>query len=274
MIVDSHQHFWSLGRGDYGWLTPDLQPIYRDFLPSDLVPHLDSLGIRKTVLVQAAPTVAETEFLLQIAASTDFVGGVVGWVDLESHDAADTIESLAKDQNLLGIRPMVQDLADEHWLARSSIEPGIAVLEENQLRFDALVTPKNLPSLCKFLARHKDLPVVIDHGAKPNIAAGEFGGWAESMAWIGAETKSFCKLSGLLTEAGESAEESDLLPYVSHLFEHFGAERLMWGSDWPVLEMVGVYEQWFDMAQSIVEELNPGAQRQVFGETAVAFYGL
>ena len=274
MIVDSHQHFWRLDRGDYGWLTADLGSIYRDFEPNDLWPHLVASGVFRTVLVQAAPTVAETEYLLELAARNDFIAGVVGWVDLEAADAPDVVARLAAVPGLLGIRPMVQDMADENWLKCARIESGIAALIDHELRFDALVKPQHLPALRTFLGRYPELPVVIDHGAKPNIEAGKFQGWADQIAWIAADTNAYCKLSGLLTEAGPGAPAEDLWPYLTHLLDCFGASRLMWGSDWPVLELVSDYGAWFSMAQALVNKIAPAARDQVFGETATEFYGL
>ena len=144
MQIDAHQHFWRIDRGDYGWLTPDLAVIYRDFLPADLTPILARHGIAKTILVQAAPTVAETEFMLALAASTPFVAGVVGWVDFTAPNARTVIARLAADANLVGLRPMVHDIADDAWLLRPDLAPAITAMIEHDLVFDALVKPRHL----------------------------------------------------------------------------------------------------------------------------------
>jgi L-fuconolactonase len=170
--VDSHQHFWKLARGDYGWLTPAFAPLYRDFGPGELAPMLARNGIERTVLVQAAPTLAETNYLLELARQHDFIAAVVGWVDFEAPAAADCIGTLAGETKLAGLRPMVQDLADDSWLLRASLAPALAAMQRHGLVFDALVKPRHLPVLREFLARYPGLSVVIDHGAKPGFALG------------------------------------------------------------------------------------------------------
>ena len=168
MQIDSHQHFWRLDRGDYGWLTPQLAPIYRDFSPDDLAPVLARHDIARTILVQAAPTVAETEFMLEIASRTPWVAGVVGWVEFTAEDAPETIARLAADRTLVGLRPMVHDIADVDWLARADLAPAIRAMIEHDLVFDALVKPPHLPALRRFIERFPELRIVIDHGAKPD----------------------------------------------------------------------------------------------------------
>ncbi|MFB1025257.1 MAG: amidohydrolase family protein, partial [Octadecabacter sp.] len=231
MIIDAHQHFLQLERGDYGWLTPDLASLYRDFMPDDLAPHLLQHDIDGTILVQAAPTPAETEFLLDIADKTSFVLGVVGWTDFAAKSAASDIARLAKHPKLVGLRPMIQDITDDDWMLRFDLTPA----------FDALVLPRHLSQLRKLLSRHPNLRTVIDHGAKPDISGGQLDDWANDIAVIAKESRAYCKLSGLLTEAGKDWTITDFAPYVAHLLEHFGPERLVWGSDWPVLTMAASY---------------------------------
>src|SRR5579871_3324633 len=239
--VDCHQHFWRLDRGDYGWLTPELGPIHRDFLPGDLAPLIAAAGVTRTVLVQAAPTEAETHFLLSLAEATPFVAGVVGWVDFETRDAVHRIEALAARPGLIGLRPMIQDIVDDRWMLREGVQPALAAMAAEGLTFDALVLPRHLPVLREFLARHPALDVVIDHAAKPDIASGRFDAWARDMRAIAAETRVTCKLSGLVTEAAAGWTVETLRPYVDLLVEAFGADRLMWGSDWPVLNLNASY---------------------------------
>ncbi len=167
--IDAHQHFWNPRRGDYGWLTPAVGPIYRDFMPEDLAPTLTRLGIDGTILVQAAPTVAETIYMLDIAANTPFVAGVVGWVDFTAPDAPDMIARLARDPLLVGLRPMIHDIADDDWMLRDDLAPALHAMTAHGLVFDALVRPRHLPRLARFVTRYPNLAVVIDHGAKPDI---------------------------------------------------------------------------------------------------------
>jgi L-fuconolactonase len=279
--IDAHQHFWKLSRGDYGWLTQDLPKLYRDFLPEHLAPLLERSGVDRTIVVQAAPSDAETQFLLQLSAATPFVAGVVGWTDLESPGAAEKIAELLRQERLLGLRPMVQDLPDDEWLLRSTIAPAIEAMQCARLRFDALVKPRHLPALLRFLERYPDLPVVVDHGAKPAIASGEIKEWAAQMRAIARNTPAFCKVSGLATEAGPQWTAATLQPYVDVLIDAFGPQRLMWGSDWPVLHEAydpkrnpAPYQSWLDAASTLTAHLLPGEREWIFGGSAAAFYGI
>lgn len=272
MIIDAHQHFWQLSRGDYGWLTPDLNVLYHDFMPPDLMPHLTQGGIDGTILVQAAPTSAETEFLLGIADRIPLVLGVVGWVDFESKSARHEIATLAKHPKLVGLRPMIQDIADDDWMLRSDLAPAFEAMIQHNLTFDALVLPRHLPQMRQLLSRHPRLRTVINHGAKPNIAAGQFDTWASDIATIAKESEAYCKFSGLLTEAGNGWTASDLAPFVAHLFDNFGTERLIWGSDWPVLNLAASYETWLDMATAFIP--NGRDKEAVMGTNAINLYRL
>jgi L-fuconolactonase len=274
MRIDSHQHFWRLARGDYGWLTAEFAPIYRDHEPADLEPLLKSAGIDRTVLVQASPTDAETDFLLRLAETTDFVAGVVGWVDFDAHDAGHRIAALAARPKLLGLRPMIQDLPDDRWMLSDAIQPALKAMADEGLTFDALVKPRHLPILSEFAASHPALDIVIDHAAKPDIAAGELADWARDIRRLAAETRLVCKLSGLVTEAGPSWSAETLRPYVDVLVEAFGADRLMWGSDWPVLNLNGSYAAWMSAAETLLGDLSDTEREAIFGGTASVFYGL
>ena len=272
--TDAHQHFWTLVRTDYGWLTTELGPLYRDFQPADLAPLLVDGGIAVTILVQAAPTVEETRHLLRLADHNAWIAGVVGWIDMASGSAANDLAELAEHPKLVGIRPMLQDLADPAWIVQPELATATEALVANGLRFDALVRPDHLPHLLKFLQRHPDLMTVIDHAAKPNIAAGQWQPWADLIAEIAGTTRAYCKLSGLLTEATSAQGYEDIEPYMEHLLAAFGPERLMWGSDWPVLNLAGNYRDWLAMAERFLQRLDQGDREQVLGGTAIRFYGL
>ena len=272
--IDAHQHFWSLRRGDYGWLTPQSGSIYRDFEPRDLAPLLREAGIERTVLVQAAPTEAETRYLLDIAAATPFVAGVVGWVDLAAPNAPDRLALLAGNRLLRGVRPMLQDLPDPQWILRADLRPALTALEDLGLRFDALVKPRHLRPLLTFLERNPDLPVVIDHGAKPSLRSGSLETWRRDIRDIARTTSACCKLSGLVTEADADWHTEDLLESVSHLLDCFGPDRLMWGSDWPVVELAGGYRRWHQAADACLSSLSAEERERVFGANAARFYGL
>jgi L-fuconolactonase len=275
MRIDAHQHFWRMDRGDYGWLTPQDHPaIARDFLPADLGPLLAAAKIDKTILVQAAPTEAETNFLIWLADQTPFVAGVVGWVDFDAPDAASRIARLSAKQKLVGLRPMMQDLPDDEWMLRKELARAIDAMQRGKLRFDALVKPRHLPALAEFLDRYPGLAVVIDHGAKPDIAGAGLDLWATYIRHIAKTSNAFCKLSGLVTEAGPGWSADTLKLYVDVLLESFGPQRLMWGSDWPVLLEAGDYPGWLGAAETLTRHLSASDRAAIFGGTAATFYGL
>ena len=174
--IDAHQHYWSIARGDYGWLTPALAPIVRDFDPADLAPHRERWGIAGTVLVQAAPTEAETQFLLDIAAREPSVLCVVGWADLEAPDAAERIHALAHRGKLRGLRPALQDISDTGWILSPHLAPALNAMVACDLCFDALIQPRHLPTMVEFSRHYPELRIVVDHGAKPDIAGRRIAG--------------------------------------------------------------------------------------------------
>jgi L-fuconolactonase len=273
--VDSHQHFWSLQRGDYDWLTPELEALYRDFLPPDLEPILKAGGVQRTIAVQAAATVAETEYLLRLAEEHTFIAGVVGWVDMDEPETAlNDLNRLQNNPHFLGVRPMIQNIADPDWMLRDSLTPIFEKLIELNLRFDALVLPPHLENLRTLLGRHPQLQCVIDHAAKPAIADASWQPWADNMAALAQETNCYCKFSGLLTEAGDRTDDDTLQPYAAHLLECFGPQRLMWGSDWPVLTLAGDYAAWLQQSERLLKHLPEVERAAVFGDTATTFYGL
>ena len=272
--IDSHQHFWSLARGDYDWMTPDLTQIYRDFTPEDLAPLLDRNGIKNTVVVQAAATVAETEFLLSLADKHDTIVGVVGWVDMESPDAIAELERLSENPKFVGIRPMIQDIPDTEWMLKAELTSVFNWLQEKQLTFDALIKPEHINNLRELLTRHPTLNVVVDHGAKPAISRNAFDQWADDMESLAFHTRANCKLSGLLTEAAPGAGVDDLAPYINHLLTSFGPSRLMWGSDWPVLNLAADYSYWVSLCEEAFASLPETEQQMIWHHNAVRFYKL
>jgi L-fuconolactonase len=272
MRIDAHQHFWSLARGDYGWLTPALGVIHRDFGPTDLAPLLAAHGIERTILVQAAPTEAETANLLDIAAKTPFVAGIVGWTDFDAPDVAERIAALAADPLLVGLRPMVQDIADDNWLARLALAPAFEAMVANGLVFDALLKPRHIPAMLTMLEQHPNLACVIDHGAKPDLITGDLAAWRDGMSALAEHPRLTCKLSGLVTEASSDWTLETLRPVVMHLLTTFGPERLIFGSDWPVLTLRASYAQWFQAAEMLLASLNEVQRAAVFGGNAQKLY--
>lgn len=276
MKIDSHQHFWTRARGDYTWLKPDHGVIYRDFGPADLEAYLVEAGIDGTVLVQAAATTAETDFMLSIAETSDRVKGVVGWIDFEAPSDLATLKRFAKHPKFRGVRPMIQDIADVDWALRPDLDWAYRAIIDLDLTFDFLGFPRHLDRALTLLKRYPDMRVVIDHSMKPEIAAGRFEPWATGMRRLAEETSASCKLSGLVTEAGPDWTIDRLRPFVAHVLDIFGPDRVMWGSDWPVLDLAGTYPGWYDTAQKLVAETcsDPKAAAKIFGETARTFYRL
>lgn len=276
MRIDAHQHFWRLQRGDYGWLTPAVGSLYRDFEPEDLLPELAGAGVRATVLIQAAPTEAETRFLLELAHRHPVIAGAVGWVDFEAPDAPERIRALAREGcgKLKGLRPMVQDLEDPDWLARPALDGAFQALIECGLMFDALVKPHHLPVLIRRLQRHPALFAVLDHAGKPDAAHAAASNRARHIAVLARSTQAYCKLSDLLTEAPPDVNAADLDFVAATLFDHFGPERIVWGSDWPVVTMRASYRRWLDLAREIVQRHAPEHEDAVFARNAARLYRL
>jgi L-fuconolactonase len=270
--IDAHHHVWTLARGDYGWLTPKLAPIYRDFSISDLSPHLATSRIEGTILVQAAATEAETMFMLGIAEATEVVRGVVGWIDFDATDAEARIEALAEQKLLVGLRPMVQDIPDDDWLLRPGLAPLLTAMTRHGLVFDALVLPRHLPRLLPVIDRHRDLQFVLDHCAKPHLATGDIAEWKRFVAEIARRPNVVCKLSGLVTEARADWQLADLRPAVDHVRACFGPQRMLWGSDWPVVNLAGGYARWFDAAETLLDDLSATERAEVFGRNAARIY--
>ncbi|MEM1133564.1 MAG: amidohydrolase family protein [Pseudomonadota bacterium] len=274
MRIDAHQHFWRRDRGDYDWLTPEMGPLWQDYLPDDLAPILESHAIVGTVLVQAAPTDAETEFMLSLAREHPLIRGVVGWTDLTAIDAPIRIAALASEPLLVGLRPMLQDLDDDDAILAPQVQPALAAMAHHKLALDALIRPRHLSRLVLLRERHPSLRIVIDHAAKPDIASGDLKSWSRDLAAVAADGVTHCKLSGLVTEAAAGWCLDDLRPVVEIVLEAFGPERVMWGSDWPVLNLASSYDSWVVVSHTLLADLDQEQQAHVLGDTARRFYKL
>jgi L-fuconolactonase len=275
MIIDSHHHFWRVERGDYHWM-PESGVLRRDYMPHDLRPLLRRAGVDRTVLVQAAQTEAETDFLLDMAAETDFVAGVVGWLDFEDERFGDKLERLLRRAKFVGLRPMLQDLADDAYILRPRVMDNLRRVEALDLPFDILTYPRHLPHLLSALDQLPRLRAVVDHISKPPIAAGRQAGWAEDMAAVAAHRNVSCKLSGMVTEADQAHWKStDLAPFVRHVFAAFGEDRVMFGSDWPVCLLAAGYAEVLDALRTILDpDLSADGMDKLLGRNAAAFYKL
>ena len=276
MIIDSHQHFWTPSRGDYDWMADKPDIIKRTYLPADLAPILQAEGVDGTVLVQAAATVDETEYMLGLADASGFVKGVVGWVDFENPASGVTLARLKGHPKFRGVRPMIQDIPDDNWMLRGDVQWAYGALCDLDLSFDALGFPRHLANFLTVFKRYPTLRVVIDHGMKPQIrdhSPANFGFWADGMSRL-ADTGAYCKFSALITEADADWTTADLKPYVDHILAAFGPQRVMWGSDWPVCRLRAEYKVWHKAAQDLTAHLVPADRARIFGGTAAQFYRL
>jgi L-fuconolactonase len=276
-MIDAHFHSWQLSRGDYGWLTPEMGSIYRDVSVADWQKRAAPLGITGGILVQAAPTVDETLHLLSLAEQNPAVLGVVGWVDFIAADAVSQIEQLTKHPKLKGLRPMLHDLPDPAWILQPNVRAALAAMERLGLVFDALIRPVHLPHILKIAERYPKLSIVIDHCAKPEIAHGVDTAcqpWADGMAALSEMSNVSCKLSGLLTEAGKLAEPNICKPWIEDTLRTFGTKRMMWGSDWPVLELAGDYQTWFEECRAITSYLTTSQKENIYSNNAIRIYNL
>jgi L-fuconolactonase len=277
MQIDAHQHFWHPARGDYGWMPKDDPILDRPYGPADLWPQLQAAGVDGTILVQAAPTIHETEYMLGMADATAWVKGVVGWIDFENAADAAQLARLARHPAFKGLRPMIQDIADDAWMHRDGVQWAYRALIAHDLTFDALGFPRHLDHFLALLKRYPALRVVVDHGMKPQIAAhapANFQHWADGMRRIADQKSAYCKLSALITEAKAEWTVADLAPYVDHILSAFGPSRVMWGSDWPVCRLRGEYADWHAAALAMTAHLSVTDKAMVFGGTACAFYRL
>lgn len=270
MAIDSHTHFWDPTRRTYPWMSAELGVIRRRFGPDELRPLLTDNAVDQTILVQTISSVDETVEFLETAAATDYIAGVVGWVDLTSPSVQDDIAALVGDL-LIGIRHQVHDEPDPEWLLHDDVQRGIAEVGEAGLVYDLLVRARELPAALETVRKHPDIQFVIDHAAKPRIAGLSWDAdWEKALAPFSDRANVSCKLSGLVTEADwKSWTPEQLEPYVQRVVGWFGPERCMFGSDWPICVLAATYSQVVDSLQQIV-----GLNDQIFGGTARRVYGL
>ena len=275
MIIDSHQHFWQLGRFDYPWMNSSLGVLYRDYLPDQLEPILGQNGVGKTVVVQASNSVEESRWLLNLADEHPFIAGLVGWVDLGSDDVDRQLDELVPHPKFKGVRHLVESEPADDWLIQPQVLRGLKRLSTYGVSYDLLVHTRHLKYIQKVVDACPDLKLVIDHMAKPPIANGEIETWRQELRQVAANEQIYCKLSGLVTEANwTSWTKSDLRPYVDCALELFGSSRLLFGSDHPVCLLAASYEQVLASFRELLNELGDDEEQKIFGSNAAEFYGL
>ena len=268
-MIDAHFHLWRLGRNDCVWPTPDLAAIHRDHELAEISLLAGGAGVTSAILVQSQESERDTRWLIEVAKSSRFVAGVVGWTDLAAANVGERIGSLADDGPLVGIRPLTEGSPDD-WFDAPAIDAGLEALVARGLTFDALIRPRHLASLDRLAARHSGLAIMIDHAAKPSIGI-DRAAWREALAPLADRPNVWCKLSGLMTELAPDGSADDLPPYIADMLALFGPDRIVWGSDWPVLNLRGAYAEWLSFALAAVPVADHPA---VFNGNARRFYGL
>ncbi|GAB3560012.1 amidohydrolase family protein [Spirosoma fluminis] len=274
MTIDAHQHFWHFDPVRDTWITDDMAVIQRDFLPADLEPVLKENGVDGCVAVQAAQSEAETLFLVSMAQNYDIVKGVVGWVDLQSEQIYERLEVLSQFEEIKGFRHVAQAEPDD-FLMRPAVIKGIRQLAAFDLTYDILIYPNQLKAAMHLVRAVPEVNFVIDHLAKPYVKKKEISRWSNFMTEIAKNKNVSCKLSGMVTEADwQDWGKKDFFPYLDVVFEHFGPDRLMFGSDWPVCLVAANYTQVKTIVEEYVSTWGDEAREKVFGATAMAFYNL
>ncbi|GBG10090.1 amidohydrolase [Paenibacillus agaridevorans] len=276
MRIDAHQHYWTMSRDDYGWITQELPVLYRDFLPRDLEPELARHGLDGTIVVQAAPTLEETEYLLSLADVSDNILGVVGWLDLFDPAHKEHYERFRQYPKFVGFRIMIQDMPDARRILEPPFLEALRFYSELDVPVDLLVTADQLDPLLELLDAVPNLRGVIDHIAKPHIAAGTLQPWTEQMERAASHPRLYCKLSGMVTEADHrNWRPEHFEAYIRHVLAVFGEDRVMFGTDWPVCLLAASYGEVVALLEgALPKDWGERSRSKLFGENARRFYKL
>jgi L-fuconolactonase len=276
MMIDAHHHLWKYSAAEYGWISPEMQVIKRDFLPENLEELMHYFGIEGTVAVQARQSLEETDWLLGLAGKHPLIRGVVGWVPLtEGAGVKKHLERLAANKRLRGVRHVIQDEADPRYILRKDFNEGVRELRGFGLRYDVLVFERQLPAAIEFVDRHPNQTFILDHVAKPRIKDKVMAPWDRNIRELAKRQNVYCKLSGMVTEADPQRWTPEgLQPYIDVVLAAFGPKRLMYGSDWPVMLLAGDYARWFGTMQNAIGKLSKAEQERIMGGTAAEAYGI
>lgn len=273
--IDAHHHLWRYQTADYGWISDAMPVLKRDFLPPDLEKELRAAGFSGSVAVQARQTLTETAWLLELAATSPAIRGVVGWGPLASDHFAADLEHLRSQPKLKGLRHVVQDEPDDNFILGDKFNRGISTLKNTGLVYDILIFERHLPAAIQFVDRHPGQVFVLDHIAKPRIRQRLMEPWKKNITELARRENVYCKLSGMVTEADwANWAETDLQPYADVVLETFGPRRLMAGSDWPVCLLATTYTRWFEVLKNLLEKLSAAEIDRIFGQTATEVYRL
>jgi L-fuconolactonase len=274
MRIDSHQHFWSYSAAEYPWITPG-SALEKDYLPADLKPQLDAARMDGCIAVQARQALVENDFLTSLAAKNSFVRGVVGWIDLRSEHATQQAVQFARQPKAVGVRHVVQDETDPEFMAREPFRRGLKALRSLDLVYDILIYEHQLADAIRLVRDMPDQRFVVDHIAKPRIKHGEIKEWSARITELAHYPNVVIKVSGILTEADHKAwTVSQLSPYWDITLQSFGPDRILFGSDWPVLRLAAEYARWVEIVEEWTRQLSRAEQGNVWGENAVRVYRL
>ena len=274
MVIDTHVHFWHYDKKRDSWITDKMKTLREDYLPQTISGTLRRNGVDGCVAVQADQSELETLFLKELSNSHDIIKGVVGWVDLQSEKLEERLHYFSQFNIIKGWRHIVQAETDD-FLLRPAFQRGVSLLQPFNYTYDILIYPKQLKSALEFVSRFPEQKLVIDHCAKPEISAKKMDDWATLMSEIAKHPNVCCKLSGLFTEAKwKDWSPAEFYPYLDVVFKAFGTDRLLFGSDWPVILLSGIYVQWKSLLEKYMEHFDGEEKEKIFGSNAVRFYNL
>jgi L-fuconolactonase len=273
--IDAHQHFWNYDPVRDNWITNEMSVIRKDFLPEDLQPILEENGFDGCIVVQVDQSEKETHFLLELANKKDCIKGVVGWVDLQSENIEERLAYFKAFEKLKGFRHILQGEKDRAYMLKPGFTRGINALKQFNYTYDILIFPDQLQHTKKFVESFPDQKFVIDHLAKPYIKDKKIAGWKEDIQQVAQYKNVYCKISGMVTEAGwQSWEEKDFIPYMDVVVNAFGSDRIMYGSDWPVCLLAAGYNEVVSIVKNYFSSFTQNEQDNFFGQNAIKFYNL
>lgn len=274
MRIDAHQHFWLYSERDYGWIDESMKGLKRDFTPEDLATELATCHLDGSIVVQARQSLEETNWLLQLATKHQQIKGVVGWVDLKADNLAEQLDNWSGQSALKGFRHVLQDEADPLFILNPQFVKGLNTLAKTRFVYDLLIFHHQLPQSIELLNHVENLPIVLDHIAKPDIKNGQsFANWENGIRTLAQHPQVMCKVSGMVTEANwNNWQQDDFERYLTVIFDAFGAERVMYGSDWPVCLVAGNYAKIYDIVNDYVAKNCKDKASLIFGENAAKFY--
>ncbi|HLO60848.1 MAG TPA: amidohydrolase family protein [Bacteroidales bacterium] len=273
MKIDSHQHFWKYNPTEYSWISNEMNVLKKDFLPGDLFTELTKYGMDSCIAVQARQCPEETRWLLELATQNDFIKAVVGWVDLCSGDVKSQLDEFTQHRKFVGVRHVVHDEPDDNFILRDDFLNGISLLKNYSLTYDLLLFPKHLPVAERLVSMFPDQPFVLDHISKPLIRHKKIHPWKEDLLRLAAHDNVFCKISGMVTENDwQRRQMEDYIPYLDIVFDAFGENRLMYGSDWPVCKVAGDYSHVLNVVERYMEKMPEGVREKIIGLNCREFY--